>query len=306
MDLISCVITTYKRPTYILKRAIDSIVNQTYKNIELIIVNDAPQEYQLGEDIKTLLEEYKSIPVNYIVHSKNMGACQARNTGIKNARGKFIAFLDDDDEWLPEKIEEQYSLIKDTEIALVYCSHYEIFKNNKPRLIKEPLARTGLNNDEFDRLLRENFIGSTSYPLLRLDIVKQLGGFDVNIKSSQDHELWIRIAKEYPILYCDKPLVNYYCSEISISSDSNNCREGFEYLLNMYNDYYQAHVETYNYRLNYIAYIWFKRKKYKEFFKYKKKAFILKPNSKYNLLTVFKVKNKLIEKLKIKRSYKTE
>ena len=167
MDLISCIITTYKRPISILKRAIDSIVSQTYKNIELIIVNDAPQDTELEEEIKNLLDEYKTIPIVYIVNNKNMGACYSRNAGITKARGKFIAFLDDDDEWLPTKLKKQYELMIKADVDLVYCSHYEVYRNGKIKLIEECLSKEGKNTDDF-----EEFILETKKIFLRYDFNK--------------------------------------------------------------------------------------------------------------------------------------
>jgi glycosyltransferase involved in cell wall biosynthesis len=292
-EKITCIITTFKRPISILQRAINSIINQTYSNLELIIVNDAPQLVELVEDIRMLLTQYNQIPIQYIVHEKNMGACNARNTGIEHAMGKYVAFLDDDDEWLPEKLEKQYKLISKEKVALVYCSHFEIHGNGSRKLVTEELAREGIHHDDFERLLLNNFVGSTSYPLLSLEAVKSVGGFDINLKASQDHDLWLRIAKEYPIANCNEPLVNYYFSEESISSNMANKLQGFNYLLNKYKDFYASHKDSYNYRLNYIAYCCLKDKYYKGFVHYTLKATKVKVFSKNN----FMVLNKIIKKL---------
>ncbi|MGG3625217.1 glycosyltransferase family 2 protein [Bacillus gobiensis] len=296
MDKISCIVTTYMRPISILQRAINSIVNQTYPNLEIIVVNDSPQLTDLLEDIRVMLTQYDSIPITYLVQSKNMGACQARNTGIEHATGKYVAFLDDDDEWFPDKLEKQYTLICKEKAALVYCSHYEIHGNGTRKLVKEELAREGIHEDEFERLLLANFVGSTSYPLLSLDAVKSVGGFDTNLKSSQDHDLWLRIAEKNTIVYCNEPLVNYYCSEESISSNMINKLQGFNYLLNKYKDYYYLNKNIYNYRLNYIAFCCLKNRYYKGFVFFTFQAVKSKVFSKYNIMFLIKLKNKMKEK----------
>lgn len=292
MDKITCIVTTYKRPVKILKRAIDSIINQTYTNLEIIVVNDAPHLSDLQKEIQLMLAAYKEVPIRYIVQPENMGACQARNTGIKHAKGKYIAFLDDDDEWLPNKLEKQYEIMRSKMVSLVYCSHYETLGTNKPKLVIEELAREGIHQDEFERLLMANFIGSTSFPLLNLDAVKSVGGFDINLKSSQDHGLWLRMAEKYSIAYCNEPLVNYYCSEESISSDIQNKLQGFNYLLNKYIEHYQKNKTTYNYRLNYIAYCCLKSRYYKGYLYYTARAIRVKIFSKHNFMIFEKIKNK--------------
>ena len=100
--MISCVITTYKREPEVLKKAVDSILSQSYKDIEIIVVNDAPEDSELSNRLYKMLSEY-DFPINYIVHESNKGACEARNTVIKNSNGEYIAFLDDDDELEKEK-----------------------------------------------------------------------------------------------------------------------------------------------------------------------------------------------------------
>lgn len=291
--MISCIVTTYKRPIEIVKRAIDSVVNQTYQDIELIVVNDAPDEYTLAEKIGKLLEEY-TISKQYIIHEKNLGACAARNTGMVYAKGEYLAFLDDDDEWLPKKLEVQISYMNCEEIALVYCSHYVIDKAGKKRLIEEPLAREGRHSDEFQQLLRENFIGSTSYPLLRTTAVKAVGEFTKGLKASQDHDLWLRIAKKYNIVYCREPLVNLYYSKEAISRNIENSIQGYEYILDKYIDFYEENKDILNYRLNYLAYCCLCYREMKYVVKYWWRGIKVKPISKYNLMLIVKGMKKLL------------
>lgn len=278
--MISCIVTTYKRPISILKRAIDSVINQTCQDIEIIVVNDAPGNR--GE-IVDLLDTYGR-RIRYAETEGHKGACHARNIGIGMVQGEYIAFLDDDDEWLPQKLELQQACMKENVCALVYCAHYYIDKSGNRRLIREPLAGAGIREYEFERLLCCNFIGSTSYPLLRTRTVEEVGGFCEELESSQDHDLWLRIAKQYPICYCEEPLVNLYYSEDSISRDKSRLLQGYEYLQKHYAEHYDKDRELKNYRLNYLAVCCLKNGLSGTFVKYWMSAWRVKVFSRHNLM----------------------
>ena len=106
MSLVTCAITTHKRKPEIVERAIKSILNQTHKNIEVFVIDDSPSDWEYRNDVKSMVEGYSSQNVTYIPHEKCMGACVARNTALENAKGEYIGFLDDDDEWNPTKIDK--------------------------------------------------------------------------------------------------------------------------------------------------------------------------------------------------------
>lgn len=127
--MISIIITTYKREVGILQRAIKSVLAQTYKELELIVVDDSPATYAHREAIRKYVTSISEIPTLYIQHERNMGACIARNTGIDNSSGEYICFLDDDDEWLPQKLEKQLQMFRE-DVGLVYCGR--LISNVKP------------------------------------------------------------------------------------------------------------------------------------------------------------------------------
>ncbi|WP_404427716.1 glycosyltransferase [Ureibacillus chungkukjangi] len=248
--MISCIITTYNRPVSILKRAIHSIKEQTYKDIEIIIVNDYPQDYILEIAIKNLINEYRDLNIAYISHEYNKGACAARNTGIDIAAGEFIAFLDDDDEWLPGKLETQIKYFTSNDIGLVYCDNYIISKSGKS--LHKNVPKTS-EESKLKNLLLANFIGSTSFPLLSKTAVLESGKFDEKLKSAQDLDLWIRIAERFECVYCELPLVNYYIMNESITTNVQHKIEGYEYFLKKYNRYFENNINFYNKKLNTIA-----------------------------------------------------
>lgn len=111
--LVTAVITTYKRKPEVVKRALNSIIEQTYNNIEIFVINDCPADKKLVKELrKMIVESSRNRRVNYIVVENNGGACKARNIAIERATGKYFACLDDDDEWLPEKIELQVQALE--------------------------------------------------------------------------------------------------------------------------------------------------------------------------------------------------
>lgn len=291
--MISCIVTTYKRPVSILKRAVDSVINQTCQDTEIIVVNDAPEDRQLAEEIRELLNGYDK-EIQYIVAEQSQGACGARNLGLEQVKGEYVAFLDDDDEWLPKKLEIQMNRMREKDVALVYCSHYVVDNEGEIRLIEEPLAVEEINQNVFEALLRCNFIGSTSYPLLRTEIVKEVGGFDPNIESSQDHELWLRIAQRHTVFYVKEPLVKLHYSKDSISRNKRRVLQGYEYLLNKYEEIYKQNKELWNYRLNYLAVACATLGFYGASVRYLIRAFRVKPICRHNVMLCEKVWKRLV------------
>lgn len=155
-EMISCIISTYNRPVEVLKRAIDSAINQTYNNKEIIVVNDCPENNKLADEIEYLIKSYGKKYIKYIKLENNSGACYARNVGVKNSKGSFLAFLDDDDEWLPNKLEEQIKMFVDDKIGMVYCDS-NVINGNKIK-INNKINPNHYGND-FKEILLGNYIG---------------------------------------------------------------------------------------------------------------------------------------------------
>lgn len=207
MDLVTCAITTHKRKPEIVERALKSILNQTYKNIEVFVVDDSPSEWEFRNDVRTMVEGYSDKNVTYIPHDKCMGACVARNTALEHATGKYIGFLDDDDEWKPEKVEKMIAAFTNDDIALVYCNRESIYDDLDKVEIQNPSVFTGM---VFDSLIMKNYIGSTSFPILKTAYLKEIGGFDPLMQSAQDYDVWLRLAEKYQVAYVDQSLCRYH------------------------------------------------------------------------------------------------
>lgn len=206
-SLVSVIIPTYKRPPELIKRSVLSVINQTYKKLEIIVVDDSPNDYPKRKLVKEYLENISDIRVRYFQHSQNLGANEARNTGIKISKGEYCAFLDDDDEWLPSKIQLQMEKFDDDMVGLVYCKAEVIDEVNGTT---RPILNTLKKGSQYHSLLRKNFIGSNSFVVLRKEALLEVGGYNKKLLSNQDYDLFLKIAKKYTIDYVDKVLVNYY------------------------------------------------------------------------------------------------
>ena len=237
--MVSAIVTTYKREPSMVLRAVNSILAQTYNDMEIIVVDDSPKDYPYREEVKRTvtdrLEEFPQVKFIYIRHEHNMGACVARNTGLNAASGEYIAYLDDDDEWLPEKIEKQVKKIEQSDAVLVYCGSY---CKNESKGTCEIVRKEYISGYAFTALLYRNFIESTSYPLIRKDRLQEIGGFDPLMKSAQDYDVWLRLVEKNKIDYVPEPLVIYH-EHVGerITSDPNKKIQGLERINSKYIHY---------------------------------------------------------------------
>jgi len=192
MPLVSVVITTFNRK-FFLEQAINSVLNQSFNDYELIVLdNDST------DGTEEFLKKLNHKKIKYLKH-QNINISQQRNLAISLALGKYIAFLDDDDIWLKDKLKNQISIFNksDKSVALVYSGfcfyddHGKIWGHSKPRR----------KSNYFMHLLWEksHFCGSASNPMLRVSAIKDSGLYDEKIRCGEDWELYVRLAKKYNI-----------------------------------------------------------------------------------------------------------
>lgn len=240
-SLVSVIIPTYKRPPVRIERSIKSVLNQTYQNIELIVVDDSPREYSDRMAVKEFIEGLQDSRVRYIQHEKNLGANIARNTGIDHSNGKYCAFLDDDDEWLAGKIEKQVAKLENSSVALVYCkaSVTNEIDGSTREVLNE--LKSGF---QFENLLKQNFIGSNSYVLIDKKVLDEVGRYDEQLLSNQDYDLFLRIAEKYEIDFVNEILVNYYIHDGErISTSPTKLLKGRVDLYEKYKEYIERDKE---------------------------------------------------------------
>ncbi len=190
MPFFSIVIPTYNRVT-LLKRAIDSVLDQTLNDFELIVVDD-----HSTDNTESVVNRIDDSRVLYFVNERTKGSAGAKNTGVAKAKAEWIAFLDDDDYWLPEKLEKQYLKIKkaNAELGLVYTLSSDLKDGvliKRKGKIKEGWI--------FWDLLFNDYIGTASCVAIRKAAIERIGGFDERFPSKVDTDLYIRIARDYRI-----------------------------------------------------------------------------------------------------------
>lgn len=214
--LVSVIITTYKRSKF-LCRAIESVVNQTYEKIEIIVVDDNGKEnMQFREDTQNEIQlNFPSVNIKLLKNDTNKGACYSRNRGVENAEGNYLAFLDDDDVWHKEKIKKQVQLFDqlDENYGIVAC-YWNIIKNNKKEKIHKLSYKGNLS-----KILGMNHYAPTSMVLIKKYFFNEVGGFDIEYKCRQDIELYYRLASICKFDFVEEVLVDYYLHDSQISGN---------------------------------------------------------------------------------------
>ena len=208
--LVSVIIPTYNRG-HLVERAVNSALKQTYQHLEVIVVDDGSTD-----NTKDVMKRLENERVKYIREEKNHGACHARNLGIQASQGEYISFLDSDDYWCGDKLEEELNYLCSKKADVVVCNYWIERNGDKEQKIVNGKGDTL----EYKDLLYENSV-TTGALLVKKDILLKIGGFDELMPRYQDWDLILRLAKEYSVYYLDKPLLTLCFQENSITNSTS-------------------------------------------------------------------------------------
>lgn len=236
-SLVSCVIPTYKRSDT-LGRAIDSILFQTYKNLEVLVVDDNEIGSQESIEVKKKIDSYTDQRVKLVTQPKHINGAEARNAGIRAAQGEYIAFLDDDDEWLPEKIEKQMSFMSEhPDIDGVSCLYSEYKKG-----VKFHSCPPYSCEDIHKKIFKREVSVFTSTVLVKKDKLIKSGLFDTSLRRHQDLQLLMDFTRVNKF-----DVVSEYL--VKLHSDSAINRSNLERFISVKEDFFKsvgAHLEMYS------------------------------------------------------------
>jgi glycosyltransferase involved in cell wall biosynthesis len=245
MPKLSVIIPTHNRAD-VISTAIASVLGQTYQDFEIVVVDDASTD-----GTAAVVKGLKDPRIRYIRNEINKGDAGSRNIGILNSDSEYIGFLDDDDEWLPEKLELQIKPLEKNppEVGGVYTNTLIIDRCSgkvSNSITPEPRGKLA------EEILRTNPV-TTSSVLLRRRCFSKVGLFDESMPCSSDYDMWIRISKEFHFEFISKPLVRYYEHDIKLSTNYTKATIGMERLLEKNGTFFLDDKRSYSRRYAYLG-----------------------------------------------------
>lgn len=237
MPKVSVIILTRNR-AHLVQRAIESALAQTFQDFEIIVVDDASED-----DTAAVVMGISDPRVHYRKNQSNLGEARSRNAGIACARGEYIAFLDDDDTWLPEKLAAQVSLL-DTlpaKVGAVYTSYIRVDVATGATGATVRAEKRGNLSSE---LCEQNWVGLSTI-LVRRECFDKVGGFDEELGFGTDYDMWIRIGRDYEFEAISRPLVRYAVHSTQMSGNTRTILRGKEHQLHKYRDYFAVNRRSY-------------------------------------------------------------
>jgi len=246
--LVSVIIPTHNRASR-LSKAVNSVLSQTFSNLEVIIVDDCSTDNTANKAQELIQQDQR---VKYFKQEQNQGAPAARNRGIKAAQGKYIGLLDDDDQYLPEKIEQQVKVFENAsdDVGLVYGGFKNIVLNSdREDRVKKPKER----GDITKALLEKCFIGSPTV-LIKKECFGKVGYFDEKLQSCQDWDMWFRIAQKFKADYAKEIVANYYFHDgEQITTNFDKKAQGVNRIYFKHQEYLREYPKIYLHRIKNLA-----------------------------------------------------
>lgn len=250
-DLVSVIIPYYNNKSTII-RAIESVLSQTYNNIELILINDGS-----SDDSYKIVNEYiekNDIPINITnISQENLGPSIARNKGILLAKGIYVAFLDADDTWENNKLEVQMNILMDNrEIDMLGCNLYIDIEGTEEK-IKKYFIKEKLRKINFYEMLYKHFF-ATPCVIVKKDVLLSVGMFNETQKFMEDSLLFTKISRGYEAYMSNEFLVNTYKQSFGESGLSGNINEMQKYELKNFYILYKENYKSQN-KISILNYI---------------------------------------------------
>lgn len=231
--LVSIIVPTYNRPRLLIE-ALKSALNQTHQNIEIIVINDA------GEDVRGIVSSFNDTRLIYLAHSSNKGLPAARNTALRIAKGFYIAYLDDDDRYLPHHIETMVKGLCEFDYKVAYSDiKYVTNKEENGKIITKSRKYDRPIHCDFDYLLIDNNLPPVAV-VHEKSCLELTGFFDEALNRYEDWDLWIRLAQNYAFLHIPVITVEYAITEgytQSITSWSGNFLNGMQLIHDRYKNF---------------------------------------------------------------------
>ncbi len=222
---VSVILPTFNRAN-LLDRAVQSVLRQTFKDFELIIVDDGSTD-----DTIKLVESYEDNRIVFAPHKYNQGVSAARNTGITVARSELIAFQDSDDEWLPEKLERQVKAIKNSNCEMVLCT---LVRTNQSGIFRFPTPELMVSPNIFSTALELHPYGFPQTWLVKKELLELAGLFDVSLSIWEDWDLLLRLSKLTKVYQIGDVLVKSFQTPDSLSQDYSSRVAAIKYIEGKY------------------------------------------------------------------------
>ncbi|MDP8966064.1 MAG: glycosyltransferase [Cyanobacteriota bacterium] len=210
MPLVSIIVPVYNGETTI-QETIESVLNQTFRDFELLIINDGSQDATLE-----VIDRIQDPRVKVFSYS-NSGVSTSRNRGISLASGEYISFIDADDLWTPDKLEAQFNALQANPEAGVAYSWTDYIDESGQVVRQGP--HFNCNGDAYAKLLLSDFVGSGSNPLIRKQAFIEVGGFDESLSLAADWDMWLRLAARYQFVAV--PSIHILYRQVDGSMSSN-------------------------------------------------------------------------------------
>lgn len=202
----SVILPVYKTEKKILKRAIDSVIAQTYGDWELTVVDDNKKESDYKEITKQFSEENADDRIHFVIQEDNHGANVARNIGVNNSNGDWCTFIDADDEWKPEYLEKCLKAIRENPSVSLVSSGYIIITRGR----RVTIARNLPSGNYYEEELEEDLVSPTSAVAVKREVLQSIAGFDESLPARQDYDTWLRVSEQYDFAFNPEASVLVY------------------------------------------------------------------------------------------------